>query len=412
VRLTVPIVDPGYRLQARVPEPGSAVAAVRKTLPRGTISDKNVGRTEIIVARPGVLTLGVEEEFLVVDRCGRLAAGGPEVTDDVTEPSGHVQREFRPCQVESATEVCTEVAEVTAGLRALRTELAGEAAARRLRLLPSGTAILAEDEPPAITPTERYRRMAMEFGAVARATLTCACHVHVAIPDRAAGLAVSNWLRPWLPVLLALTANSPFHEGADTGYASWRHIFWQHWPSAGPPPHFSSVDHYESLVDALLDTGAILDRRMVYWDVRLSEHEPTLEVRISDVAVTVEEAALLAVLVRALAGRALDEAAEPGGKSDLGQDLLRARLWRSSRDGLSGGCVDPAEGTVGPAWRTADRLVGDIRSQLRSTGDEEFVTETLARLRETGGAAERQRAAFARRQRLTDVVDALVLPAP
>jgi carboxylate-amine ligase len=353
------------------------------------------------------LTLGVEEEFLLVDSSAHLASAGPAVTDDVSDPRGQVEHELRRCQVESATEVQTTVGDLTAGLRALRDQLAREAATRDLRLLPSGVPPLTEVGTLAFTPDPRYQRMADEFGAVARSALTCACHVHVAIPGRATGLAVSNRLRPWLPLLLALTANSPFHGGQDTGYASWRHVMWGRWPSSGPPPHFESEDHYESLVDAMLRTGAVFDRGMVYWDIRLSEHQPTLEVRISDVAATVDEAALLAVLVRALAAQAMDESGEPGGKSDLPQELLRARLWRGARDGLSGQAVDPADGDLVSAWHLLDRLVQHVRPQLRATGDEEFAGAVLERLRRTGCGADRQRAAFARRQRLTDVVDEL-----
>lgn len=350
------------------------------------------------------LTLGVEEEFLLVDSSAHLASAGPAVTRDVAHPRGQVEHELRRCQVESASEIQTEVGELTAGLRELRDQLAREAATRDLRLLPAGVPPLTEDTSLAFTPSPRYQRMADEFGAVARWAVTCACHVHVCIPDRAAGLVVSNQLRPWLPLLLALTANSPFYGGEDTGYASWRHVMWGHWPSSGPPPYFESEDHYESLIDAMMRSGAIFDRGMVYWDIRLSEHQPTLEVRISDVAATVEEAALLAVLVRALAAQAMEG---PGGKSDLPTELLRTRLWRGARDGLSGHAVDPVDGHLVPAWHLLDRLLEHVRPQLRETGDEEFAGDVVERLRRTGGSADRQRAAFARRQRITDVVDKL-----
>lgn len=353
------------------------------------------------------LTLGVEEEFLLVDGAGQLVSAGPAVTGEVADPPGQVEHELRPCQVESATETHTGVAELTDGLRALRDELAGEAAVRDLRLLPAGVPPLAADRTLAFTPNPRYQRMGGEFGAVARSALTCACHVHVGIPGRAEGLAVSNRLRPWLPVLLALTANSPFHGGGDTGYASWRHVMWGRWPSAGPPPHFESEDHYESLVDALRRTGAILDRGMVYWDVRLSEHQPTVEVRVSDVAATVEEAALLAVLVRALAAQALDEGGIPARKSALPPELLRAMLWRGARDGLAGRLVD-ADGDLVPAWHRVEELIGQLEPWLREAGDDEFAGAVLGRMRRDGGGAARQRAAFARRHRLADVVDEMV----
>lgn len=358
------------------------------------------------------LTMGVEEEFLLVDARGRLAADGSDIAGSAEDdPAGQVEHELRRCQIEAATDVCTDAGELIDHLRRLRTRLAGEAAARGLRLLPSGTALLAEDTGPRFTPDDRYQRMARDFGSLAKESLTCACHVHIGIPGPEAGLVISNALRPWLPILLALTANSPFHDGADTRYASWRQQMWQRWPSAGPPAHVSSLDQYESRVDGLLLAGAIVDRGMIYWDVRLSEHEPTVEVRISDVAADAPDAALLAVLVRALAMRAL------AGQDDelsaaVSQEVLAARLWRSARDGLAGQCVDPVSGELLPAWRVVDGLVAGLGGQLRSTADADFVADTLARLRTGGGGAQRQRAAFARRQRFADVVDDLAWPVP
>ncbi len=121
---------------------------------------------------------------------------------------------------------------------------------------------------------------------------------------RATAVQVSNHLRPWLPSLLALSANSPIHRGVDTGYASWRSILWSHWPSAGPPPYFSSLEEYDRTVAAMLECGSILDKAMVYWDVRPSTNFPTVEVRVSDVPATVDETVLMATVVRDEAGPA------------------------------------------------------------------------------------------------------------
>ncbi len=349
------------------------------------------------------MTLGVEEEFLLVDGNGQLVASGPEITDDVDDPPGQVEHELRRCQVESATDVVTDIGQLVSGLRGLRDRLAAEAAARGQRLLPSGTALLADDRPARFTPDDRYRRMSRDFGELARASLTCASHVHIGVPDRTTGVVISNHLRPWLPILLALAANSPFHDGGDTGYGSWRYEVWRRWPSAGPPPWFGSLDEYESRVDALLRCGAILDKGMLYWDIRLSEHQPTLEIRVADVMPTVEQAALLAALIRALADQALDGASAPRPQ----QEVLRGHLWRAARDGLAGRCADPRSGDLEPTWRLVDDLVDELRPHLRSAGDAEFVTDALRVLRESGGGAQRQRAQFARRGRLTDVIDDL-----
>ncbi|MFC0438321.1 glutamate--cysteine ligase [Kutzneria buriramensis] len=353
------------------------------------------------------LTLGVEEEFLLVDGDGRLAAAGPEISEQVSDEDGQVEHELRRCQVESATDVCETAEEVVDGLRGLRDRLAAEAAEQGLRLLASGTAPMADDRPARFTPDVRYHRMAREFGAIALASLTCACHVHVGIPDAATGLHISNHVRPWLPVLLALTANSPYRNGEDTAYASARHLLWQRWPSAGPPPHFDSVDEYESRVDALTVAGAAFDRGMIYWDVRLSAHQPTVEVRIADVLPTPTEAALLAVLVRGLAAQALDTdtpAAIPP------PEVLRAWLWRSARDGLTGRCVAPRTGRLVPAWQVVNDLVADLEPWLRANDDADFAAHALDQVRAAGNGAQRQRAAHDGAARMADVLDLLAWP--
>jgi carboxylate-amine ligase len=352
------------------------------------------------------LTVGVEEEFLLVGPDGRLARSGPEVVHAVENQGDDLQEELTRCQVESATSVCTSGADLFEQLRHLRVELATEAAARGLRLLPSGTALLEENRPAGITPRVRYRQMAEHFGQVATAALTCGCHVHVGIGDRATGIEVSNHVRAWLPVLLALTANSPYNNGSDTRYSSWRYVRWALWPSGGPPPLFDSVAHYDDSVDAMLRTGAIMDRGMVYWDVRLSEKQPTLEIRVSDVAATASEAALLGVVVRALATSALRDIENRRPAPRLQHEVLRAFLWRAARDGLGGSCPNPVTGNLIPGESVPGLLVDHLAPVLHGD-DLDFVLAGLTALRRTGGGAARQRGAYARRHQLTDVVDEL-----
>ena len=346
--------------------------------------------------------MGVEEEFLLVGADGRLSGFGPEVVDATAEGYGEVEQELKRCQVEGVSDICRTPEQVLEQLNSLRGELAAAAAKRDLRLLPSGCPIMPESEEQEITPSPRYLKMAKWFGATARSLATCGCHVHVGIPDRETGVAVSNRVRPWLPVLLALTVNSPFN-GTDTGYASWRYQEWSRWPSAGPPPAFASLDEYEATVDTMLRAGALMDRAMIYWDVRLSERHPTLEFRIADVAAVPEDAALLATLIRGLVARSLDEAGSP----ELPQAVLRANLWRASREGVTGSTLHPVTGELVPVQSQLDDLVEHLRPVVRE--DLEFVKAGIARLREQGTGAGRQRAAFQRRGELADVVEAMVV---
>jgi carboxylate-amine ligase len=355
------------------------------------------------------LTVGVEEEFFVVDEGGHLSQYAGEVVEAANEQEGELQKELTTSQAESATGICRTHEEVLDQLHALRAELAASAARKGLRLVPSATPMLAETDPPGITPDSRYQRMADHFRATAHNVRTCGCHVHVAIPDKETGVQIINHVRPWLPVLLAMTANSAIEGGIDTGYCSWRYRRWTQWPSAGAPPYFSSLDHYESIVDAWLRSGAILDRAMVYWDIRLSEQQPTLEFRVSDVAATAEEATLLAMLVRGLTHAALDAIDSGDQAPQLPNEVLRGQLWRAARDGFTGDCAHPRTGDLAPARVVLDELVAFLKPILRDNGDFDFTQEGIARLRAEGGGADRQREVFHRAGRPEDVVDMLAL---
>lgn len=357
------------------------------------------------------LTLGIEEEFLLVRPDGHLAWAGPDVVEASHDPDGTLQVEFTRCQVESATGICTTAQELLAQLQHLRAELAAKAATRGLRLLPSGTPVLGEDVTPDITPRPRYQRMAALVGAIAGAAPDCACHVHVHIPDRTTGIRISNHVRPWLPVLLALTANSPYCDGHDTGYSSWRHVQWSLWPSSGPPPLFESLAHYEDSVEAIMRSGAMMDRGMVYWYIRLSDWLPTLEVRVSDVAATVEEAALLGIVVRGLVAGALRDIDRGVPAPPLRTEVLRAYLWRAAHDGLAGHCPSPPSGELIPGHALPALLAEQLRPVL-DHDDFEFIRNGLAALSRAGGGAQRQRAVYARHHRLTEVVNELVHRSP
>jgi carboxylate-amine ligase len=354
-------------------------------------------------------TIGVELEYLLVDPAGYPAADGPELAhQDDRDGDGQLQSELIRCQVETTTAVCRDAEDANGQLRALRDRAVKAAADRGLRLVGSGTPVLSKPDWPRLTSGSRYDEIAAWFGAVAHTANTCGCHVHVAIPDRATGVEVSNAVRPWLPVLLALSANSPFNEGMDTFYESWRYILWTRWPTSGPPPRFVSLDHYESSIAALLKVGAIVDRRNVYWDIRLSERQPTLEFRVCDVTQTPAEAALLAALIRAAVATALEELDSVSPRTlPMPQEVLRGNLWRAAREGLAGRCLHPVSGDLVRVWELVEDLVKWVRPALRTGGDLEFVEHQLARLREVGGGSQRQRIAYAEHGSWEAVVDTL-----
>jgi carboxylate-amine ligase len=355
------------------------------------------------IGTPVGVTLGVEEEFVLTDRAGRPVAAADDVLRDLSA-TDELRPELAGCQVELATPVCTRGEEVLARLRTLRARLAAAADERGLSLLATGTAPAAGDG-AALADGDRYRRMAGHYRALTASAQVCGCHVHVGVPDRAAAIRVSNHLRPWLPVLLAAGANSPFWAGADSGYATWRHQLLVQWPASGPPPHFESVDHHDSVVAGLARAGGVLDAGSVYWYTRLSTRYPTVEVRVCDVAGTAGEATLLAALVRALAVTAVS-----GARTErVPDEVLRADLWRAARDGLAGSCAAPAGTTPVPAGIALRRLVDHVRPALRAVGEDELVDALLAGLLASGDGATRQRAAHRWRGRLADVAAVLAV---
>jgi carboxylate-amine ligase len=299
--------------------------------------------------------------------------------------------------------------ELGAELRATRAAAAAAAARVGVHLAPLATSPLAVE--PTLSPSPRYEAMARRFGLTASEELTCGCHVHVAIESAEEGVAALDRIRPWLAPLLGLSANSPFWQGTDSRYASYRSRVWARWPSAGPYAPFGGPEQYREVVAAMLASGTLLDEGMVYLDARLSRHHPTVEVRIADVCLDVDDAVLLASLVRALVQTAVDawRAEEP--PDSVRTELLRLASWRAARSGLEDALVDPTTWRPAPAAEVLDRLVGHIAPALEEAGELTAVRGLLAAVLARGNGARRQRAAWERTGDLAAVVRATTLHA-
>jgi glutamate---cysteine ligase / carboxylate-amine ligase len=349
--------------------------------------------------------VGVEEEFLLVDpETGEPVARNEEVAGEAGARGVKLQLELTTCQVETSTDVASTSGELRTELTRLRRIAAEAADASGAQLLAVGLPPTVPHEFP-ITDTPRFREIADKFGMIAHEQGICGCHVHVEVPDREAAVQVSNRLRPWLPLLLALTANSAVYRNADTGYASWRSVLWARWPSAGPPPHFDSVDEYDAVVRMMQDAGAMLDDGMVYWDVRPSANFPTIEVRVADVPATVAETVLLATLIRASVMTALDAERRGDPIQPLAPHALRAAYWKSARDGLDGQAIDLAgDHAAAPARVLLAGLVDHVRPALEALGDYDMVRAELDRIVAQGNGAMRQRRAWQGRGEVADVI--------
>lgn len=337
-------------------------------------------------------TLGVEEEFLLLDpHSGENAPLAGKVLSALPEPvRGQSRLEFRHSMVEMVTPVCTGLAELRRHLVELRRAAADAAADAGARLVAVGATPVAE---PCREPTEnpRFHEITRHYGPIAADPAVCGCHVHVGVPDRALAIEVANHLRGWLPVVQALAANSPLYQGADTGYASWRSVQLQRWPSLGPTPHTDSAADYDRIAAALVSSGVMLDDSMVLWYARPSATFPTIEVRVGDIGPTVDDTVLTAGLVRALVATARDQIAAGRAAPRVPDDLLRAAHWNAARTGMDGTLTDLRSQRARPAWDLVDDLVTFVGPALRRQGDREVVQAQLARVRRDGTGAARQR---------------------
>ncbi|MFH8982427.1 carboxylate-amine ligase [Streptomyces varsoviensis] len=356
-----------------------------------------------------VPTLGVEEEFFLVDPDdGAVREAASRVLPAaVAAVGGLVSGEFSEYQVEGKTPPCSDGAGLLARIARVRAALSAAAGAEGLRIVASGTPVLGVADPVPVRADPRYDAGVRAYRGLQESFVFSALQTHVAVPGREAAVLVGNHLRPWLPTLVAIAANSPFRAGRDSGYASWRAVALAQWPIAGPPPFFRDAADHDRLVARLLDSGAALDEHNLFWDVRPCDRLGTVEIRVMDANAGPAETVAFALLARAL----VMDAVERVGRGDPGPIIedawLRAAYWRGARDGWTGQGIDQRSGRPVPAARMAGRLLELVRPGLEARGEWRWVAAVLGRLAREGGGAGRQRAAFARDRRLRDVVDDL-----
>ena len=371
--------------QVVVVMPGSGGAGRGATAPSGPSG---------AVRAAGAITLGVEEEFVLLDAStGDTVPAGPDLVRMLGGEPG-VQQELMQFQVETGTRVCSGLDDLGRELVRLRRLAAAAAAHLGCRLVASGVAPYRTPGLAALTCQPRYQELARRYGPVVADAGTCACHVHVGVPSRDLGVQVLARLRPWLAPLLAITANSPIADGHDTGWASWRYPIHTRWPTAVPPAAWPDAAAYDTAVRRLIGSRAALDERNVYFLARLSPRYPTVEVRVADVCLDAGTAVLAAALIRALVATALAEARRgtPVATAPAGQ--VAAALAAAARQGLAGTGVDPFTGQAVDAPALRSRLLDHVRPALSDHGDTETVTRLLHRLDQRGTGAARQRALF------------------
>jgi carboxylate-amine ligase len=358
------------------------------------------------------LSLGVEEEFHVADAASRMLTPGGDIVLHAVGADRFAPKQFTSeiylSMVEAATVVCHTLDEVRNQVRALRKELCTTAAAHGLFILASGIMPLTLQREQHITPDPRYHLIEHVHQQVSREMMACGMHVHVGIDDREEAVQVLNHVRGYLAPLLALSANSPFWEARDTGFASYRTVLWGRWPSAAIPESFADAAEYDAVGQMLVDSGAIVDLGQIYWDVRLSTKHPTLEFRVADVCMTVDEAVVQAGLCRALVRTAREQIGRDVAPPVIRPEALRAAKWRAARFGLEDRLFDPFTCRLLPASAVVHAMLEHLRPALESEGDWEEIHELVDALLVSGSGAARQRAAFTQAGRLEDTIDLIV----
>lgn len=379
-----------------------------------TAREELAGGFEPAVAQDDRRTVGVEEELLLVDATtGEARSRASEVlhraayshADTAAAEPGTIGHELHQQQVETDTPPLRDLDDLEASLTAWRTRAREAAAEWGCLLLATGTAPLPVS--PVATEEARYQRIAARFGRTAGESLSCGLHVHVAVDTDEEAVAVLDRIRCWLPVLLALSGNSPYWQGEDTGYASCRSRVQIRWPTCGPTPVFGSAVAYDDYCARLLATGVPDDRGMLYFDARRSHRYPTVEVRVADACLGADEAAMIAALVRALVDTAALEWQAGQEPPEVDAAMIRLAMWQAARYGLSGDLLDPRPFAPVPAARVVELLLEHVGPALAANGDLARVTQGVTRILARGTGAARQRECLERNGSLRDAVLAL-----
>ncbi|MBA2680756.1 MAG: carboxylate-amine ligase [Ktedonobacteraceae bacterium] len=359
-----------------------------------------------------VWTMGVEEEYQIIDPSTQALANDAECLLSSVEPlltqNIQVQPEMQGSQIEIATPICYTLAEVRSTLVAARQTVINAATQLNRQIAAMGTHPFSHWKDQPITANERYQKIEQRYQQLAYEQAISGCHVHIGCEDREMALQVTNRARLWLAPLLALSANSPFWLQDDTGYDSFRTEIWWRWPMAGPPPHVSSLAEYNSRLQQLVKTDSITDSSHLYWDIRISERFPTIEFRVTDACMTIDEAVMITGLIRALVQTCYRQALQEQPYLNVSRDLLRVAHWRAARYGLNTDLVDIQAEHLVPAPELIARMLAFLRPALESSGAWEEVSTLVHTTLVNGNGATRQRAIYRNTGSYRAVVDFIV----
>jgi carboxylate-amine ligase len=356
------------------------------------------------------LSIGIEEEYQTVDPVTRDLKS--HIHAEIVKKgrlllAEHVKPEMHQSVVEIGTGVCTNIQEAKDEIRSIRRQIITLARENGLRLSAGGTHPFALWSKQEIYPDDRYRVIVEDLKMVARANLIFGLHVHIGVEDRETAIQLMNSARYFLPHLLALSANSPFWLGMDTGLQSYRCKVFDKFPRTNIPDIYQSWSEFENYVNLLIHTNCIDNAKKIWWDIRPHPYFPTLEFRVCDMPMRLEETIAIAALCQAIIAKLYQLHERNLSFRHYSRSLLMENKWRACRYGLDGKMIDFGKQTEVPARELIGEIlefVGDVVEQLGSQEEISYIRRIL----ENGNGADRQLRVFNETRDLKKVVDYMI----
>jgi carboxylate-amine ligase len=354
-------------------------------------------------------TLGIEEEFAIVDPTTRelrshiqeILEGGKVVLKE------QIKAEMHQSVVELGTEICSSISHARSHVIELRSKLAGLAGKAGLKIASAGTHPFSHWRDQLITEGERYTQIVKDMQLLARANLIFGLHVHVGIPERETAIHVMNQARYFLPHIYALSVNSPFWVGQDTGLKGYRLKVFERFPRTGIPDAFESLSEYEDYCKLLVRTGCIDNPKKIWWDIRLHPFFDTLEVRVCDAQSRVDDTLAIAALIQAIVAKLFKLLQQNTTFRVYRRRLLDENRWRASRYGLEGKLIDFGRETEVDTKHLIRELLEFVADEVQELGTTREMKH-IERICDEGTGADRQLATFQRTHDMKAVVDQVV----
>ena len=355
-------------------------------------------------------TIGIEEEYQTVDPVSRDLRS--HIQSEILEKGKvllqeKVKAELHQAVVEVGTSVCKNIKEAKAEVKALRRDMIKLARENGLRLASAATHPFADWRVQEITPDDRYKNIVEDMQLVARANLIFGLHVHIGVEDRETAIHMMNHARYFLPHILALSTNSPFWLGMNTGLKSYRCKVFDKFPRTNIPDYFPSWGEYDNFIKLLIKTNCIDNAKKIWWDIRPHPFFNTLEFRICDIPMRMDETIALAALIQATVAKLYKLYAANQGFRLYRRALLMENKWRAARYGLEGKLIDfgkQKEVPVRDLIKEYLDFVDDVADELDSREELEYIREILER----GTGADRQLRVFQETGDLKHVVDYII----